>query len=212
MVGSIFERAQQNQGDLIEPLFRLERLSDIWRLSEDAFFVLGAQEPSIGDGIQAIRDRKLMQRALSINIATVKGHEENVEQYRQFQKLFADPRGPATAKRLAKAVYDDLPGETQAEIAEHEVRLDFPRSPSLSDDAEQCHVLVGPEDARTLKMFFPTEDWVASYADNKLTCHVFAMGDKATRTSVADAAEGVLHDLYHFELDPTARRALKLAN
>ena len=209
MVQATFEAAYDYRLDLIEPLFALERPSDIWRLTEDAFFVLGQREQSIGGGVRAILDRRLMQRALTLNIATIKKNPANVEKYRQFQNLFAAPRAPETAAALAKAVHDGLPAEARHAISEREIRFDFPRSPSLSDDAEQCHVLVSPGEARTLKMFFPTEDWVASYADNKLTSHVFATGSTERRGMVANAAERVLGALYHIELDPTARRPLK---
>ena len=209
IVQTTFDVARERSAELAEPLFALDRLSDIWRLSEAAFFVLGEQEPVVADHVKAIVDRRLMQRALSLNITTIKKKPENVESYRQFQKLFADPRAAMTARRLARAVHDELASSQRELVAEHEIRFDFPRSPSLSDDAEQCNVLVGPGDARTLKTFFPTEDWVASYADNKLTSHVFSAGDLETRTAVADAAEHVLDDLYHLELDETARRSLK---
>ena len=209
MVQAIFETAYDRQDALTEPLFALDRISDIWRLTEDAFFVLGQREQVIGAAVEAIFNRRLMQRALSLSITTVKKDPDNVENYRQFQKLFADERAPRTARKLARAVHDELPPRTQGELGDHEIRFDFPRSPSLSDDAEQCHVLVSPEEARNLKTFFPTEDWVASYADNKLTSHVFTVGSVETRGLVADAAERVLGDLYHLDLDQTARRALK---
>ena len=209
MVQAIFEQALESQASLSEPLFSLRSISDIWRLTEDAFFVLGQREEAIGTGIAAILNRRLMQRALSLNITTVKKDPENVENYRKFHKLFAEERAPRTARKLAKAVHDELPPQIQTEVREGDIRFDFPRSPSLSDDAEQCHVLVSPEEARNLKTFFPTEDWVASYADNKLTSHVFTSGGLETRRSVADAAERVLGDLYHLDLDQSARRALK---
>ncbi len=209
MVETTLEVARERSAELQEQAFALGRPSDIWRLSEASFFVMGEKEPVISDHIRAILDRRLMQRALVLNITTMKKKQENVESYRQFQKLFADPRAPATARRLERATHDELASSQRDALAPHEIRFDFPRSPSLSDDAEQCNVLVGPGDARTLEAFFPTEDWVASYADNKLTCHVFSGGDLATRRGVADAAECVLSDLYHLELDETARRALK---
>ena len=209
MVQATFEVAHERSADLTEPLFALQRLSDMWRLSEAAFFVLAENESVVADRVQAILDRRLIQRALLLNITTIKKDPENVDNYRRFQTLFADPRAPQRAHRLARAVHDELPPELRGRLAEHEIRFDFPRSPSLSDDAEQCHVLVGPGDARTLKAFFPTEDWVASYADNKLSSHVFAAGDIETRAAVADAAENILDDLFRLEMDETARHALK---
>ena len=205
MVQATFEVARDHSTGLTEPLFALQKLSDMWRLSEAAFFVLGEREPAISDRVIAIRDRHLMQRALLLNIATIEKNPVNIA----FQKLFADPRGSETARRLERAVRDELPPEFRDRLAEHDIRFDFPRSPKLSEDAEQCNVLVSPGVAQTLKTFFPTEDWVASYADNKLTSHVFAAGNLETRTGVADAAQRVLQDLYHLELDPAARRALK---
>ncbi len=171
--------------------------------------MIGEHEPVVADRVKAILDRRLMHRALALNIATIKKNPTNVEYYRQFQKLSADPSGPMMARRLARAVHDELSTELRGELADHEIRFDFPRSPSLSGDAEQCNVLVSPGDARTLKTFSPTEDWVASYADNKLTSHVFAAGNMEARAAVADAAERVLGDLYNLEIDQTARRGLK---
>lgn len=209
MVKGIFEMAWANRSDLKEPLFSLERLSDIWRLSEDAFFVLGQQEDLIGSGISAIIDRKRMQRSLALSITTIKNGSDNIDKYRRFQGLSADPGASATARVLAQAVHDALPSKTKQYLSTDQIRFDFPKSPSLSVDAEQCHILVGPGDARTLKTFFPAEDWVASYADNKLISHVFAVGSLETREAVADAAESVLGDIYQLELDETARRPLK---
>ncbi|MCY4639399.1 MAG: HD domain-containing protein [Chloroflexi bacterium] len=209
MVQAVFEVAHERSTDLNNPLFALARLSDMWRLSEAAFFVLAKHESVVSDRVKAILDRRLMQRALLLNITTIKKDPENVESYLQFQKLFAAPGSPQTARLLARAVHQQLPAEVRKRIGEHEIRFDFPRSPSLSDDAEQCNVLVGPGDARTLRAFFPTEDWVASYADNKLSSHVFAAGDQETRAAVADAAESVLSDLFRLQIDKTARHALK---
>ena len=209
MVQATFEVARERSSELNEPLFALHRVSDIWRLSEPEFFVLGEREPAVSEQISAIRERRLMQRALSLNITTIKKNAESIEHYRRFQNLFADPLGPATARQLAEAVHDALPSPFAEQLVGGGIRFDFPHSPNLSDDAEQCNVLVSPEDVRTLKTFFPTEDWVASYADNKLTSHVFAAGDVTARTAVANAAEDVLQVLYRLELDATARRALK---
>ena len=209
MIRAVFELAMDRSADLTEPLFALRRLSDIWRLSEATFFVRGEHDAVVADRVKAILDRRLLQRALSLNITTIKNDPENVELYRRFQSLSAKPSGSMMALRLARAIHDELSPELQGQLGEHEVRCDFPRSPKLSDDADQCNVLVGPGDARTLKTFFPSKNWVASFADNKLTSHVFAMGNVETRTAVAIAAERVLGDLYYLELEQTARRALK---
>ena len=209
MVQVTFEVAHERRADLAEPLFSLRRLSDIWRLSEAAFFVLAEREQVIADHVNAILGRRLLQRTLSLNIATIKKNEKNVDRYRKFQNLFADPEAHETARMLARAAYEELNPGLQGELTEHDIRFDFPNSPNLSNDAEQCNVLVAPGEARTLKTFFPTEDWVASYADNKLTAHVFSAGNEETRSAVGDAAEKVLRGLYGLELDETARRAAK---
>ena len=77
--------------------------------------------------------------------------------------------------------------------------------PSSARTQNSCNVIVSPGVAQTLKTFFPTEDR-ASYADNKLTSHVFAAGNLETRTEVADAAQRVLQGLYHLAIRPRGGR------
>ena len=208
LVRVVFELAFARRDDLQEPLFALDRVSDIWRLSEAEFFAFGQREPVVSEYVAMIRDRQLMQRALSLNITTIeKG--PNMEGLRRFQNLFADPNAPEIARYLEAAVYQSLSPEIRGTIDERLLRFDFPNSPSLSDDAEQCNVLVRPGEARTLKPFFPIEDWTASYSDNKLTAHLFLAGDRSSRAAVADAGDSVLNTVFGLELDQGARVGLK---
>jgi HD superfamily phosphohydrolase len=208
MVANVFNAAHEPSADLqVEPAFSLKRVSDIWRLSEAGFFALGLREPVLSEDIQAIEQRRLLQRALVLSMATVK--RRDVEQYRQFQKLSAAPEGPETLRLLGRVIHAELPDSVRESTREDHIQVDFPRSPRLSNDAEQCHVLVGPNEAKPLSAFFPSEDWAATYADGKLTAHVFTVGDLDRRKEVADTAASVFQKLYGFDLEETARRALK---
>ena len=207
MVRAVFETASANREDINEPLLRFDKITDMWRLSEADFFSLGTREPILGDQVRRILDRRLLHRALAINISTVKREPQNAGRYQQFQKLSAAPRAHHTLRRIANAILAEIPGEHRR--PSHDIWLDFPRTPPLSDDAEQCVVLVGDGEKKSLNEFFPTEDWVATYTDQKLTAHLFYGGNLKSRTAAADAGEIVFAELYGLTLTEQARRGLK---
>lgn len=211
MVRVVFEVAHSNRSKLIEETFALSRVSDIWRLSEAEFFALGLREPELREYVAMIHDRRLMQRALSLNITTITD-SSNEDNRMRFQSLFADTGDTdevEDVKDLQDAVWSRLGNDVKMGLDKRLIRFDFPRSPRLSNDAEQCNVLVSKDDVRTLKPFFPIEDWTASYSDNKLTGHVFSIGDRNAREAVADAGGEVLKEAYEIELDASARIGLK---
>ena len=208
MVKSTFDKAQQHGDSLSEPLFLLERPSHIWRLSEDEFFAIGKRDGVVSEHVRAIQERRLLQRSLALNITTINKDSANVDGLKEFQKIFALREDEKRAKELelSEAVFELV---SQDDLQLDDIRFDFPRNPPLSEDAAQCRVLVGQNETRTLRDFFPAKDWVASYADNKLTCHVFARGDVDLRTDVAEAAEELLNGVFEFELNQAAKQPLK---
>lgn len=75
------------------------------------------------------------------------------------------------------------------------VWFDMPKSPPVSDDAKRTWVDRGDE-LVPLTSFFPSDEWVASYTDNKLTAHVFFDPPQEPRRRVATAARMYLQKTY----------------
>lgn len=205
MVRGVFEVIQEDPGRISMPEMRFLKITDILRVSEEQFFAAGRTDPALAHLIGEISERRLLQRALIINLRTV--DSEDVGQFRNFQKLSVDPAGLGMLRLISRTIMGEIPEKHQH--GDEHLWLDFPKSPDLSAEAEECRVTRGAGETESLKTFFRSGDWVGTYVDNKLAAHLFYVPDVDARRAAADAANEVLGSLYRIKLHESARRAIR---
>ena len=203
MVKAIFETVWEDPSAITNPRLRLKTITDFLRVSEAEFLVKAAEEGRLSVQVNKLLQRDTLKRALVLNSATIRIGENAIDACRKFQTL-AEPVNALQIAQIRNEIFVSLPQQFQTSV--RELWLDLPTNPPLSDDAEQCKIEVDPtEEPLPLRNFFPSDEWVAAYGDNKWTGHVFYSPDDEKRRSAGEEAIRILSYLYNIEFTPMAR-------
>ena len=87
--------------------------------------------------------------------------------------------------------------------------IDVPSTPRLDEDASLTLIKSSNGSLDNLNTFFPTPNWVKSYAEFRVFSHVFAPPDLSTRRRVAAAAADIFQERFGFTLNPSATFCIK---
>jgi hypothetical protein len=86
--------------------------------------------------------------------------------------------------------------------AEHEVWLDVPKLPGMTEAKKMWIMATGQGEPQTLEHFIPVDKWVELYGAHQSRAHVFAPPDVCK--VIGDAAIAVFHRIFGLEFLPEA--------
>ena len=136
--------------------------------------------------LRRFKRRDLFVRCLEISRRTVKNWEEHGRG--QLVKLSQKPYDLHTVERK---IHEGLPGHLRTECDLRDVLLSVPGVPSLKQD--NAFIQTSPTaPIEPIEEYFPVEQWVGAYGDNKWRSFVYAPRQYAT--AVRDAALSVLRE------------------
>jgi HD superfamily phosphohydrolase len=190
-VRSVFRRIWEDPSRIASERLRFPSIASMLTMTDEDFWAVAGSEPTLTDVVTAMyRRRELPMRALALNIATIKKAEGDDGLSVKFQGL---TEFPERQRDIGDTIYQMLDAEHQDST--YGVWFDFPKTPEVGSDAKKTMVDRG--DAYVpLKEFFPTDDWVAAYSDNKLTAHVFYDPPEVPRHAVSAKAREYFFDRY----------------
>ena len=84
-----------------------------------------------------------------------------------------------------------------------DIWVDIPRPPSLREPS-QFYVFEPGGIPRKLEEFFHTQDWLATYSENKARIHVFCQPDRAIRDKVGKCAQKLISEVFDIRFKPLA--------
>jgi HD superfamily phosphohydrolase len=203
MVKAVFEQIADHPEDIQHERNHFNSIVDFLRLSEGAFFCLGEQEPSLRARIETMANRRTLKRCLQISRATIAPSRSTA--IVDLKKLATEP---ARLRDLRELVFDRLPKHRQRSI--HDLWVDVPKGPNIDKDAQQCYIVDGFTEPRTLRYVFPIQEWLESYEVNKWKGHVFYVDEEGYRDAAAAAAATQLRLTYKVRLKPEAWTQCKL--
>ena len=126
---------------------------------------------------------------------------ENPDQTPGLRKLMYEALDqPHQIRKLREDIVELLTGECNI----YEVWIDLPRTPISLEPAEAIIQNQGGDEL-TLADYFPTENWLGTYASKKWRGHIFCPADDSIRKKVANAAMEVLEQPpYKIKFKPSA--------
>lgn len=155
--------------------------------------------------IQAIRQRRLLKRALTISRRTVPESMHNQASasekglFPQFSQLSGNSKAKIIRRRHLSDLIWDAAGKPCKRL---EVWLDVPSRPSMDEARRMWIKAPGTGETQTLGEFIPITEWVELYGMHQWRAHVFAPEDHTEK--VANAAAEVLKGEFGLELLKTA--------
>jgi HD superfamily phosphohydrolase len=203
MVKAVFEQIEDRPDSIQHERNCFNSMVDFLRLSEAAFFRLGEEEPSLRGRIEAIANRHLLKRCLQISRATIEPSSSS--DVVDLKKLAKEP---ALLRDLRGLIFARLPKRKRRSI--HDLWVDVPKGPNIDKDAQQCYIVDGFHEPRTLRYVFPIQEWLESYEVNKWKGHVFYADEEGCRDAAATAAATELRLRYKVRLKPEAWTTCKL--
>lgn len=164
----------------------------------DADILFGHTDSArLSDYVERLKDRRLLKRALVICPETIESPKQSG--LSELNALAEDAQG----LRALRGLIAD-----QCSVDLMDLWIDLPLAPSLREPS-QFYVCEPGGVPRKLEAFFPTEDWLTTYSQNKLRGHVFCSSDGTTRKRVADCAAEVLREKYGIVFKPIAHKWAK---
>lgn len=191
MLWALFELAEKNDSTIGG--FKINSPINFLRLTDDA--VLSPSQSNnvaIQKIINDIRNRNLWKRALVISRQTVtksilssksKGNSSPLTKYINFGGN--DPECIRIRREMAKKIWE----KAGKPCEEHEVWLDIPSSPSMTESKRMWIVDRGIKKPLTLGEYMPIQQWVEYYGHHRWKSHVFC--PPHVRDSINIAAQEV---------------------
>lgn len=205
MIRAIFEIIWKDTTAIKNHQLKFERITDYLRISEFQFLVKAQEERLLEDRVRRVLDRNILKRALIINATTMEKGTASAAGRVGFQNLSGSSNADEV-RTIAQLIFEGLPSALRGSASIHDLWLDLPSNPPLSEDADRCKVDMEPGSPPVpLRKLFPAPEWVEVYADNKWTGHVLYLpDDDINRRKVGDTAAGVLRELYDVQFLPSA--------
>lgn len=206
MLWAIFQLATERRADVGGR--KLESPIDFLSLTDDQILTPQlANDKDVRLLIENIRHRSLWKKALVIARNTVPAtmHDEAGERQEPLFVGIARLAGDSTKKikerrRIAKLIWEAAKKPCQ----EHEIWLDVPKQPSMTEAKEMWIHVPGQDTPSTLNQFIPIQQWVELYGAHQSKSHVFCPREYVP--IVGAAAKDVLRDLFGLEFLPQATR------
>jgi uncharacterized protein len=203
MMRGVFELIWEDPSLISKDTLKFRRITDFLRVSEASFFVNGLEEPRIASQIKRILHRDDLQRILTMSSATMKREEGKPGSYIVLRGLADRVDAAAYIRRIREEIFYGLDPSDRTVV--QDLWLDIPAIPSLSDDAEQCLVeMDAGSPPVNLRSFFPSDEWVAAYGENKWTAHAFYVPDEDVRRRAGEKAQQVLSEMFALVFTPQA--------
>lgn len=164
-----------------------------WLTMVDADILFGQTDCArLSSQICNLKNRCLFKRALVICADTLESPGD--VGLMLLNSLGGDPEGLRALRQL-------IAHECSQDVMD--VWVDIPQPPSLREPS-QFYVRDPEGPARKLEDYFPSQDWLATYSQNKARIHVFCPPDSRIRTKAAKCTAELLADLYKITLKPQA--------
>jgi hypothetical protein len=217
MIRSMFEIIWGKSDVIAEPKLKFSKITDILRINDTEFLFLCSQERLLGRMAKGILKRNVFKRALHISRSVVQGNPLP-EGYEDLRKLdVGDPADYEILKQLRAELLASVPSGARRtrfgdEVNESDVWLDLPTTPTTVKDLGRCYVDMGNEDSILLTELFPIDRWLASYAQNKWTGHVFGFPDDEYLKALNRSAVQLLQERFELGFTPAASQQCKLAH
>ena len=207
MVKGIFEKIWARNASIKNNVLRFKNISDFYILREFEFLCLGSNEKVIAPLVKALVNRDIIKRSLVIckpSVATTPTWPD------ASRKLSPYVTNPKRLKEDREKIVTKLRSENKTKIEEAYFWIDVPKSPEVDETAQHFFVSIAGEEPQPLANLFPCDDWLRSYATNKLTAHVFCPDNDELRKKVADVSEKFIFTEFGIKLD--GKRARQLAH
>lgn len=170
----------------------LSAASDFLKMTDADVLYGHTDDPSLREYVQRLKERRLLKRALVICPETIENPRESG--LSELTALSEDAEG---LRALRQLIAD------KCSVDVKDLWVDLPIAPSLREPS-QFYVCEPGGAPKKLEAFFPTEDWLTTYSQNKLRAHIFCASDGTIRKKVAACAASVLKDKYDIVLKPIA--------
>jgi len=181
---------------------------DFLKLTDDQ--VLAPQltnDDDMRDIIRSIRERRLWKRAVVISRCTIDKRDYDVrakgsnKSFNDYTALQGNNREKILERRH---IGEEIWREAGRPCKRHEVWLDVPELPSMTEAARMWIVAPYQKKPQKLGDFIPIAQWVELYGSHKWQSHVFCPSQ--VRDPIADAAIKVLKRRYGLHILPTAKQ------
>jgi HD superfamily phosphohydrolase len=207
MLWAIFRLASERQSTVGG--VRLSNPTQFLRVTDDRLLVPElSNDPDIQQLIDDIRSRRLWKKAITIARSTVPEEMHNRAPGNTIKALFA---GVATlaGNSLAKVARRSALAKRIWEAAgkpckEHEVWLDVPKPPDMTEAKMMWVETPGHDEPQTLSDFVPIGEWVELYGAHQSRAHVFCPPESCM--AIGEAAERVFDDEFGLKFLPHARK------
>jgi HD superfamily phosphohydrolase len=181
-VRSLFRKIWQDPTAINDVVLRFKSLGSLLTVTEDEFWVKALAEPRLRDAVAGILYyRQVPMRSLALGMATIEDHESGKDKVR---KLWDIEQFPSRQREIGDTIQGMISGGSPDLFG---VWFDVPTTPSVSRDAKKALVDTGDQYV-SLHHFFPSDEWVDAYTDNKLLAHVFTDPDNTKRVAVSKAS------------------------
>ncbi len=197
LVKGLFEIIDNNSEGITNPIFRLERITDFFNVSEFDFLSSGRDEPLLAPLIDMIIYRNLPKRSLVLCKPSVYDWPDTLA------SLSSNIPNEEVLRKYRQQIFDDLDA-TYKESNVELLWIDNPQGPRIQEEALHCYVDLGAGEPETLASLFPSDDWLRSYVTNKLRAHVFYTGSEEARKQVAIVSERFFKEEFNITIKPQA--------
>lgn len=185
---------------------KIKSPSDFLRVTDDRLLT---EELTDNNDIRAligrIRNRDIWQRALIISRHTTPESAHNKldsgpdAKYAGFRYLAGnEPERIYRRQEIADRIWEKAGKPCKS----HEIWLDVPKSPGMSEARDVWILSPGNKNPRTLGDFIPIGKWVELYGMHQWKSHVFCPREHVR--AIGTAAEAVLHEVFGLEFLETA--------
>jgi hypothetical protein len=198
---AVFRRIWRDPHAIGNAALRFPNIGSLLSVTDEEFWTLAMMETELQPLVAPVaRRRDPPMRVLALSLPTIDqdGWPANDGRRIKYQELAFHPEWQRT-------VGDTIQGMLDKADQDHPygVWFDMPKSPPVSDEAKKTWVDQGDE-LVPLTAYFPGDEWVATYSDNKLTAHVFFDPPEDARRRVAVHARAFLRESYGLVCKPVA--------
>lgn len=193
---TIFFEALQTQG--IIPGKNFESAADFLYITDDDILSLGSSGGKPGSiYADSLLKRRLPKRALMISTRSIT--EDTRQNMWKFMSLENKPQEViALREKIAKEA-----AKTQPDIKPSDIWVDVPRVAKFKEGDQWPIKIEGePLGYLTLREFFPIDQWVKAFSENKWVAHVFTW--ECFRESVNRASKKIIEAEYGIQLNEFA--------
>jgi HD superfamily phosphohydrolase len=196
-VRAVFRKIWDDPSAITEPKLQFRKLASILEMTDDEFWVLARRQESLAPLVRALYERREPpMRALALSLPTMSNRDAGLAM--KYQEISEDP---ARQNEIGKTIQAMLPKDDQ--VLPFGTWFDFPQSPKVSKDAKATIVDRGDTYVE-LTDFFPGDEWVGAYQDNKLTAHVFFDPPAEPRRRVSEKAREYFQATFALEFNDIA--------